>query len=239
LVVETMSNMWRPVTLTTLTTMAGFLGLYFAAYMPPFKYFGLFTAFGVLVAGVYSLIFLPAAMVLTKAQVSKAFAAKRESHSSEFFSKAMSAMGYLTSNYPRAIIVFFAVGAVIGIYSTSNLVVDENRINTFDPSEPIYQADRAINSHMDGTNTLDVVIEAANVEGLFLPENLGKMQALQTYAESLPYVQGSTSIVDYLKQMNRALNGGDVSEYKLPESEALTAQYFLLYSASSDPADFE
>ena len=65
------------------------------------------------------------------------------------------------------------------------------------------------------------------------------MQALQTYAESLPYVQGSTSIVDYLKQMNRALNGGDISEYKLPESEALAAQYFLLYSASSDPADFE
>ena len=63
LVVETMVGMWRPVTLTTLTTMAGFLGLYFAAYMPPFKYFGLFTAFGVFVAGVYSLIFLPAAMV--------------------------------------------------------------------------------------------------------------------------------------------------------------------------------
>jgi predicted RND superfamily exporter protein len=45
-----MEAMWRPVTLTTLTTAAGFMGLYFAAYMPPFKFFGLFTALGVSIA---------------------------------------------------------------------------------------------------------------------------------------------------------------------------------------------
>jgi predicted RND superfamily exporter protein len=239
LVVETMLDMWRPVTLTTLTTMAGFLGLYFAAYMPPFKYFGLFTAFGVFVAGVYSLIFLPAAMVLTKAQVSQHFIRQREAGSSELFAKAISGLGYLTRNYSKTIISVFAVSAIAGVYSASHLVVDENRINTFDTSESIYIADKAINAHLDGTNTLDIVIETAQVEDLFLPANLEKMQSLQIYAESLPYVQGSTSIVDYLKQMNRALNGGDISEYKLPISDALTAQYFLLYSASSDPTDFE
>ena len=46
-IVETMLEMWRPISFTTLTTAAGFLGLYFAAYMPPFKYFGLFAALGV------------------------------------------------------------------------------------------------------------------------------------------------------------------------------------------------
>lgn len=239
LIVVTMMEMWRPVTLTTLTTMAGFMGLYFAAYMPPFKFFGLFTALGVGIAGVYSLIFLPAAMVLSKAQVSKHFIKQHKAKKLEFFATAMSGLGYLARNYSGVVVIGFALLGVAGLYSASHLIVDEDRIDTFHPSEQIYQADKAINNHFNGTNTLDVVIETPQVEDLFLPENLEKMQALQVYAESLPFVQGSTSIVDYLMQMNRALNGGDISEYKLPSSEELTAQYFLLYSATSDPTDFE
>lgn len=239
LIVDTMLKMWRPVTLTTLTTMAGFLGLYFAAYMPPFKYFGLFTAIGVLIAGVYSLVFLPAAMVLTKAQVSRHLIEKRQTERREFFALLMSGLGKLARNYPRAIISVFAVLAVSGVVSSSYLVVDEDRIDTFHPSEDIYLANKAINDHMDGTNTLDIVVETAEIEDLFIPENLQRMEALQVYAESLPFVQGSTSIVDYLKQMNRSINGGDVSAYKLPLSSDLVAQYFLLYSATSDPTDFE
>ncbi len=65
------------------------------------------------------------------------------------------------------------------------------------------------------------------------------MDALQAYAETLPHVMGSTSIADYLKQMNRSLNEGRPDAYRLPESKELAAQYFLLYSASSEPTDFE
>jgi len=239
LVVRTMLEMWRPVTLTSLTTVAGFLGLYFASYMPPFKYFGLFTALGVMIAGTYSLIFLPAAMVLTKAKVSNHFVIKHQSKKSDFFATVMILLGRITCTYPRVVIALFAVLAVSGIYSSRYLTIDEDRIGTFHPSERIYVADKIINEHLDGTGTLDVVIETSNVEDLFLPENLQKIQSLQTFAQTLPYVQGSTSIVDYLKQMNRALNGGSVNEYKLPDNANLVAQYFLLYSASSDPTDFE
>jgi hypothetical protein len=45
--------------------------------------------------------------------------------------------------------------------------------------------------------------------------------------------------VDYLKQMNRALNGGSSEQYVLPDDQDLVAQYFLLYSASGDPTDFQ
>ena len=117
--------------------------------------------------------------------------------------------------------------------------MDEDRITTFHPSERVYQADKVINQHLDGTNTLDIVIETPQAEDLFIPGNLQKIEALQVYAESLPYVQGSTSIVDYLKQMNRSLNGGSIADYQLPDSKDMSAQYFLIYSASSDPADFE
>ena len=50
LAVQAMVKMWRPVTLTTLTTMAGFFGLSIASIMPPMEYFGIFAMIGVAVA---------------------------------------------------------------------------------------------------------------------------------------------------------------------------------------------
>jgi len=239
LVVETMAEMWRPVTLTTLTTMAGFMGLYFAAYMPPFSYFGLFTAIGVLIAWFYSLFFLPAAMAIVKPRVSAAFIRAWQQQKPDIFSGLMGRVGRFTQQHAKVTLLVGVLLAVTGVYSASQLKVDEDRIETFATSERIYQADKVINRHLNGTNYLDVVIETPVAEDLFKPENLAKIDALQAYVETLPHVMGSTSIADYLKQMNRSLNDGRPDAYHLPESKELAAQYFLLYSASSEPTDFE
>ncbi len=239
LIVKTLVAMWRPITLTSLTTIAGFIGLYFAAYMPPFKYFGLFTAIGVAIAWLYSLVFLPAAMALIKPSASPYFVTLNQTNQLDKFAQIMVVLGRVSLNKPWLTVLLFLSVIIGGIYSTSQLQVNEDRIQTFHPSEPLYQADQVINQHFDGTNNLDIVIEAKQNEGLFIPENLAKIEALQNYALSLNNVKGATSIVDYLKQMNRSLNGGKQSDYQLPKSKELTAQYFLIYSASSDPTDFE
>lgn len=238
LVVQTMHAMWRPVTLTTLTTMMGFLGLFFAADMPPFRYFGLFTALGVLIAGVFSLVFLPAALVLTNPRASAQFGAQKET-APEAFTRFMVLLGKLSQRRPRATVLLFCLIGGAGLISLSRFEVDEDRIRNFHPDELIYQADSAINRHLDGTSMLDIVIETNEPEALFEPAHLRKIEALQRYAHTLPYVRGSTSVVDYLKQMNRALNGGHSEAYTLPLDRDLVAQYFLLYSASADPTDFE
>ncbi|MCP5162051.1 MAG: outer membrane lipoprotein-sorting protein [Hahellaceae bacterium] len=239
LVQETMAEMWRPVTLTSLTTAAGFLGLYFASYMPPFKYFGLFTALGVMIAWLYSMIFLPAAIAAMKPKVSRHFIRVQAASSHDLFSRAMQALGHLSLKKAPVTVGVFALLALLGGYSASHLKVDENRIGTFHPSEPIVAADKAINSYLNGSSNLDVVVETPAPEDLFDPVNLRKIEALQAYAETLPHVTGTTSIVDYLKQMNRALTGGAMANYVLPDSRDLVAQYFLIYSASGNPTDFQ
>jgi len=239
LVSETIAAMWRPITLTTLTTMAGFMGLYLAAYMPPFQAFGLFSALGVGLAWFYSLTFLPAAIVLVQPVISPTYLKSRQQQGGDSFSRFMAGLGRFTYRNSALVICVFSGLALGGGYAASYLLVDEDRIDIFHPSEPIYQADKAINQYLDGTNALDVVVEAAEFEGLFELDSLKRIEALQAYAITLPHVQGSTSIVDYLKQINRALNGGGDEEYRLPDSSDLVAQYFLIYSATSDPTDFE
>ncbi len=239
LIVETLLEMWRPITLTTLTTVAGFIGLYLAAYMPPFKYFGLFTALGVAIAWIYSLIFLPAAMAIIKPSASKSMVRRAKQHKHDKFAAVMVKLGHISLKHHKKVISFFGIIMLAGLFAASNLTVDEDRIETFHNSEALYKADKTINNYLDGTNNLDIVIEADETEGLFEPSILVKIQALQNFTLALPNVKGATSIVDYLKQMNRSLNGGDQSEYQLPDDKALIAQYFLIYSASSDPTDFE
>ncbi|CAN0602431.1 unnamed protein product, partial [Ectocarpus sp. 12 AP-2014] len=71
-VVRAMARMFRPITLTTLTTIAGFMGLYIGAEMPPMQYFGLFAAIGVAAAWLYTILLLPAAITLIPVKPSKA-----------------------------------------------------------------------------------------------------------------------------------------------------------------------
>lgn len=236
---ESVNEMWKPITLTSITTMAGFLGLYAAAYMPPFEYFGLFTALGVFVAWAYSLIVLPALIVLLKPKVSKKWIKLQSESKSDVFAQIMVGVGKLAIARPLITILFFAILSILGLKLSQDLVVNENRINSFHTDEPLYQADKAINHHMDGTNTIDIVIETQESDGIFDIDVLHQMEALQEYAEGLAHINGSMSVVDYLKQMNKSLNEGDKSYYRLPASKEQVAQFFLIYSASAAPTDFD
>lgn len=237
LIVEAMVTMWRPITLTTLTTIAGFLGLYLAAYMPPFRYFGLFAAFGVSIAWLYSLVFLPAAMLLVNPRFRPGYVGGEPSGG--WTRKVLTGIGSFTSRRSSLILVAFFAIVLLGVSAAIQLEVDDDPIKVFRSDEPLALADGVLNRNTVGSNTLDIVIETQVQEGLFDPLRLKKIEALQDYAATLPFVGGSISIVDYLKQMNRAMNEGLPEAYSLPSDTEIIAQYFLIYSAMSDPTDFE
>jgi len=90
-ITRAMVEMWRPITLTTLTTMAGFFGLYLAATMPPLKYFGLFAAAGVGFAWLYSITVMPALMMYLKPKPSPAY--QVGSPTGDVFARVMTIMG--------------------------------------------------------------------------------------------------------------------------------------------------
>lgn len=239
LVSRAVREMWRPVTITSLTTMAGFAGLALASFMPPFRYFGWFAALGVGLAWLYSLLILPALMVLFPPRTTAADSLEGGGHEPAGLAGVLSRLGEGTLVHSGRILLLASALAAAGLYAATLLQVDDDPISVFHRDEPVAVADRLINARMDGTNTLDVVIEAPEAEGLFDPLRLRRIEALQAHVETLPHVGGTVSIVDYIKQMNRALNDDDPAYYRIPDSADTIAQFFLLYAAMSDPADFE
>ncbi len=72
-VFDMLSKMWKPVVMTSVTTAVGFISL-ITSQVYPIKYFGLFTAFGVMAAMLFSLLLIPAGILilgLPKARVQK------------------------------------------------------------------------------------------------------------------------------------------------------------------------
>lgn len=241
IVIRTMVKMWRPITLTTVTTMAGFIGLSIASVMPPMTFFGLFATIGVAMAWLYSITVLPAGLSLLKIKPSRAFVADNVQRNGcpDIYGRALTSLGRWVNNHHILVLAIGAVVIVGGITGALKLQLNEDRITIFQKDEPIVLADQVINQQFDGIHYLDIVIETPDAEGLFNPENLKRIENLQSYVETLPHVKGSTSIADYLKQMNRSLNEDRKEHYQLPDDVNLVAQYFLLYSASGDPSDFE
>jgi predicted RND superfamily exporter protein len=238
-ITQTMSDLWLPISLTSVTTVAGFIGIYLTAYMPPFKYFGLYAAIGVVAAWAYSLLFLPAALALIQPQASEAAIRRYRAGVADPLGAALISLGMFTFRFPLGVIASASLVAVVGVYSTMQLEVDEDRIGIFHPDEPIHQADTAINEHTNGSGMLDVVIESTDAEGLMQLEALAKIEALQLFVETLPGVTASVSIVDYIKQMNKSFNGGAEVFYALPDSPDAVAQYLLVYGAIASPEDLE
>jgi len=229
-------KMWKPITLTTVTTVAGFAGLYLGAAMPPMKFFGLFAAIGVAAAWFYSILILPAALTLFPLKPSKLF---QKGIVTDRYGAGLQRLGGAVLARPGLILAVAAVITMVGIAGTSRVIVQESQIESFQPVEPIYIADKEINRRMDGTYFLDIVIETDEPEALFRPDHLRRIEKLQRYVEEIPAVRGSTSVVDYIKQMHKAVNENQEAYYAIPDDESLIAQLFLLYSASGDPDDFE
>jgi uncharacterized protein len=237
-VVRAMSVMWRPVTLTTLTTVAGFVGLSLAASLPPMQSYGIFAAIGIMAAWVWTLLLLPALLSLFKPRV-KSLQKRAKAPQNDLISRALAGLAGLVARQPRRVLLATALVLVAAVVGASRVEFNDQRIQSFQQGEPLRVADSVINTSLDGTYYLDVAITTPEPEDLFKPENLRKIETLQNWMETQGGLNNTTSIVDYIKQMHQAVNEGNPQYYALPDDPALIAQYFLLYSASSEPTDFE
>ncbi|GAB3279861.1 efflux RND transporter permease subunit [Parahaliea aestuarii] len=235
-----MVKMWQPVTLTTFTTIAGFSALSATTTMPPVFYFGLFGALAVFLAWLYSMTTLPALLSLLKPKASRAFSHQSgKAASLSVSSRLLARLGDWVLRRPYTVAALGLVLAGVAGWGAFLVEANEERIANFKSSEPIYHADKTINALTDGTYHLDIMVESPDPEGLYQPQALRKIEQTQRYLEGLPHVGGTVSIVDYIKQMHKAVNEDQAAYYTIPDDPQLVAQLFLLYSASGDPTEFE
>jgi len=193
--------------------------------VPAVRDFGLMAAFGILSALVLELTFIPACRTLLRAPAS-AEALRERSH--RRLDRALDVLVRVVLARPGAVLA-----AVIALALACGVGIGRIEVNTafrswFGADEPVIAADRAIRERLTGTSTIRVLIEGDGPDALLDPAVLAGIAELEAVMRADPAVTATVSVADYLRVMNRAMEGGEAA-LRVPDDRALVEQYLLFF----------
>ncbi len=232
-VMDMVREMWRPVVMTSITTSVGFISL-LTSQVYPIKYFGLFTAFGVMMAMVFSLVLIPAGILAfglphPKKKIKEEDADAEHDHFAYKFA-------HLAIKHKTLIYIATIVIVAISIFGVTKVWINSSFLEKFEKDSDIVLTDKFINEHFGGTSTLNVILDGKSEDTFKSPEVMRLVMKMQKDVENtLPVVGSSFSLGDYLKRMNKVMHADSAKYDRIPDSSDLIAQYLLLYEMSGDP----
>ena len=221
--VEAVRLNFMPVTITSLTTVVGFLSLNFSD-SPPFWHLGNITAIGIGAAWLLSLILLPA--LLSILPVGFKFADKPAGQASAMDRLA----GFVISQRNRLLVVttVFSLAMIVFI---PTLKLNDQWIDYFSTNiEFRNDSDQAL-QHF-GMYPVEFSVPAAGPGGVSEPEYLAYLDQFTTFLRQQPEVTHVYAFSDVMKRLNKNLHGDDECYYAIPDNRELSAQYLLLYEIS-------
>ncbi len=232
---DMIKHMWKPVVMTSITTAVGFISL-LTSEVYPVKYFGIFTAFGVMMAMVFSLVFLPAAIMIFGLPKAKPINEEEDKEGHSHSKLANNFASWMIKHKYVSIIgtIIIVAGSLIGM---QEIWINSSFLDKFENDSDIVLTDKFINDHFGGTSTLNIILDANGVKDVFKePEVLRLVNKMQKDVDGQLDVVGNTfSLADYINRMNKVMNADQEEFNTIPDSKNMIAQYLLLYEMSGDP----
>lgn len=160
-IARVMNTLFTPMLYTSLTTAAGFASLALTP-IPPVQVFGLFVTFGVMVAWLLTVTFIPAFIMFIPEESLDKFGLVY--HGEEDVPKSAMArlllwFGPKTYRYAKFILAGTGVVTIVAVYGISRIQINDNPTKWFTASHPIRVADRVLNEHFGGTYMAYLVLE--------------------------------------------------------------------------------
>ena len=226
-IAKSIDTLFAPIFLTSITTIAAFLALYFAPINQLMGY-GICLSAGILYAFILSLTFLPAAMSLKKWNLNSN-AISQNGHLENIIAK----FGKLVISKPKLILVVGMIIMFVGTAGLSALKVDVNIANFFKEGTDFRNSIDFIDQEMTGTMDVRIRVEAPVKD----PNTLNEIQNMQKLLNSNPKVTTSYSIVDVVKQMHRIFMDDNPEFEIVPKDEKKVSNLLMMYSISGDQDD--
>jgi len=222
-IVEAVRINFLPVTITSLTTIVGFLALNFSD-SPPYWHLGNITSAGIFAAWVYSLTLLPATISFLPYSVSAA-------QGSEWSQRQMDRLAEFVIRRSRPLMVGVGIAAVALAAFVPTLEFNDQWIQYFDERIE-FRVDSDNAQEYFGMYPIEYSIPAAGPGGISEPEYLENLERLTTFLREQAHVTHVYSLSDIMKRLNRNMHADDDDWYRIPGDRDLSAQYLLLYELS-------
>ncbi len=185
---DTMSLLGMPVVLTSLTTAIGFASLIWSPGTS-LKNMGLFLAFGVLMAMIFSLTIVPA--VISYYRPHKHHHDKKDKEKKKDRFHFLSFIRHTTTailkhKYIAMVITIVLFG--LSFPGILNINTDTDEVRYFKENAPVRIATEHIEEHLGGISTVYLIVTTPEKDGIFDPDILRAIDEIQTLAGELPNV---------------------------------------------------
>ena len=245
-----------PVLFTTLTTMVGLLS-FRAATLDAISDMGTLGAMGVFAALLHSVVFLPIILSFNRRSF---IGARAASHKRDWLDRLLDACtgfsrdlgadgvkGLRWRNAPHRLRAWVAMGLLLAaaMAGASQLRLYHNPLTWIPPRFEVRQAFDEMDAHIGGTANIALLVDTRVADGAKNIELLRRLEQLEIeiHAYDSPtldfdLVGNSLSLLDAVKESNRALHDGDPKWYRLPDDDRALSELLFMFE-SAGPAQLK
>jgi predicted RND superfamily exporter protein len=224
-VAESLRINLQPVFLTSITTAIGFLTMNFSD-APPFRDLGNIVAMGVMAAFVYSVLFLPALLVVLPIK-----STRKITDSGEFCHSCSRLADFVIRNR-QSVFWTMIVIVIIFVSGIARLELNDNFVKYFSKKFDIRQSTDFMQENLRGWDIIEYSLESGEPNGINNPQYLSKVDEFAEWFRTQSKVTYVAIFTNTIKTLNKNMHNDDPAYYKIPETRDLAAQYLLLYEMS-------
>jgi len=234
LVKETLQHMVLPVSLTGLTTLAGFVALV-TNPIDAVREFGIFAAIGVVYITILSITFTPALLKVLDRGGSTPPAPDDTPPRTRGFDRFVDWIALFDLKHRNLIFVVSATLFLLALAGMMRIQVSTESITNFASDSEVRRGFDIVNDRLGGANNFYIVLESSHRDAFKEPANLRQLQELQSWLAAQPEIGSTLSIADYLMLINQAFNDNDPAAHSIPDSKRVITQ--LLFLGASEELD--
>ena len=221
----TITHMTAPLFGASATTALGMLSLA-TSNVVAVRAFGVGAAIGVMVDFAISLVFVPTVLAWMRAE-------HTVPPQERWFLGPLTRVAAFSTHHARTIMAVSAVLATIALVGVSRLEVDTNHIAFFSKNHPLGKSAGVIDQQLGGVYGFQIMLEGPP-GSMQQPDTLRRIDALADRIEAFPEVRKVTTLADYVKRINRELEGGGPEAARIPAEADRVAQELFVFTLADE-----
>jgi len=208
--------------LTSVTTSIGFASLA-VARLETVRNFGLLAAVGIGFAFIANILLIPIGLSWLRPEP-PAVTRRRDD---TWLVRVLEHLGRMSARHPWRTLAW-SLSLIVVVAAGGRLVQVESRMfEELGDDDPVVLTHRQLEEDLPGVSSyaLDVLTEPGRADD---PDVLALLDEMAQMAQSHPAVGRAVGLSTVLREMNRAMHGGDAAFATVPDDPALIAQYLML-----------
>ncbi len=237
---HTLSHSGLAIIMTSLTTAAG-MASFIPSEVAPVSDLGLFAAAGVMIALLFTLILLPALLMVLNIKP-RIIPEDQEHH--DRLDKFLKQVANFSQDHAKKIVVFSLIFMAVTIGFASKITYSHNPLLWLPADHETRIATEVIDHELRGSISIELIVDTGIENGVYDLSLLQALERLTTQLNTIDtqdyFVGKAVSVVDVIKEIHKALNQNRPEFYELPTDSDLISQEILLFenSGSEDLEDF-